>query len=307
MTGDRFIPVLALFALGAAWGLTLPLSKIAVSTGHPPLGLVVWQLVIAIVVLALINAFRRRPIRFRRYHAPMFLFISLTGNLLPTVIWFITAVHLPAGILAIILSLVPMFALPVALAMRLEAFQWLRLGGVFCGALAIVLLLGPEASLPEPGQYWWLLLALISPLCYGIEGNGVAKMGLGGLDSVQMLLGATLVSLAVALPITLASGQGLDIFIRWGDAELALVATSVLTTIAYAGYVWLVGRAGSVFATQVSYLVTGFGVVWSILLLGERYAGWVWLALAVMLIGLFLVRPRPPESLAETATEGEYS
>jgi drug/metabolite transporter (DMT)-like permease len=39
--------------------------------------------------------------------------------------------------------------------------------------------------------------------------------------------------------------------------------------------------------------VTGFGVLWSILFLGERYSGWLWAALALMLLGLFFVQPRP--------------
>jgi hypothetical protein len=39
--------------------------------------------------------------------------------------------------------------------------------------------------------------------------------------------------------------------------------------------------------------VTGFGVFWAMLLLGESYSGWIWAALALMLMGLFLVQPRP--------------
>jgi drug/metabolite transporter (DMT)-like permease len=65
----------------------------------------------------------------------------------------------------------------------------------------------------------------------------------------------------------------------------------VLNALAYAGYVWLVGRAGSLFASQVAYLVTGFGVLWSMILLGERYSAWVWAAFALMLVGVALVQP----------------
>ncbi|MBM7066892.1 hypothetical protein [Actibacterium sp. 188UL27-1] len=65
-----------------------------------------------------------------------------------------------------------------------------------------------------------------------------------------------------------------------------------VSVIAYAGYIWPVGRAGSVFAVQVSYFVTIFGIGWSMLLLGERFASGFWLALVLMLGGLFLVQPR---------------
>jgi len=80
----------------------------------------------------------------------------------------------------------------------------------------------------------------------------------------------------------------------WGTDDLAIVGASLLHAAAYAGYVWLVGRAGSVFAAQVAYVVTATGVVWSMLLLGERYSAWIWFAFAVMIAGLALVQPRAP-------------
>ena len=71
-----------------------------------------------------------------------------------------------------------------------------------------------------------------------------------------------------------------------------ILASSLIHSVVYASYFWMVGRAGSVFAAQVAYLVTGFGVVWAMILLGESYSGWVWLALGLVLGGLFLVQPR---------------
>lgn len=53
------------------------------------------------------------------------------------------------------------------------------------------------------------------------------------------------------------------------------------------------GRAGAVFAAQASYLVTGSGVPWAMVLPGERFRSGIWLALAVMLAGIALVQPRP--------------
>ena len=42
-------------------------------------------------------------------------------------------------------------------------------------------------------------------------------------------------------------------------------------------------RIWAVFAAQVSYLVTGFGILWAKLLLGESYSSWVCAALALMM------------------------
>ncbi|MCA8868369.1 MAG: DMT family transporter [Rhodobacteraceae bacterium] len=282
----------ALLLIGAIWGLTVPLTKLAVSTGHGAFGLVVWEMFFGVLVLAFLVRIRGRFPRIRSENLGLILFISIFGTLIPTSLWFLTARYLPAGIMAIIISLAPMFTLPVALMIGLERFSLMRLTGLMLGALSVALLTLPETSLPEASMIGWLLLALGCPLCYGIEGNGVARMGLGGLDPVEALLGASVISLLAALPLALASGQWFGMWRPWGQAEYALLASSVLTVLAYAGYVWLVTEAGSVFAAQVSYLVTGFGVFWSISLLEESYSGWVWLALMAMLAGLFLVVPK---------------
>ncbi|MCW8844003.1 MAG: EamA/RhaT family transporter, partial [Rhodobacteraceae bacterium] len=79
---------------------------------------------------------------------------------------------------------------------------------------------------------------------------------------------------------------------------IALVLSSLVHVIVYTSYVWLVGRAGSVFAAQVAYIVTGSGVLWSMLILSERYSGWVWAAMGLVLAGMALVQPRRKESLA---------
>ena len=77
-----------------------------------------------------------------------------------------------------------------------------------------------------------------------------------------------------------------------GRAEVALLAGSVVHNLCYCAYVWLAARAGAVFAAQTSYIVTGTGVIWAMVILGERFSPWVWTALCVMLLGLFLVQPR---------------
>jgi drug/metabolite transporter (DMT)-like permease len=105
----------------------------------------------------------------------------------------------------------------------------------------------------------------------------------------------------MALPLAAMTGQFISPLPPWGAPDLAILGSSVSHALAYAGYVWILGRAGAVFAAQVSYLVTAFGILWAWLLLGETYSGWVWAALALMFTGLFLVQPRPRDPVAPNA------
>ncbi|MEN0041997.1 MAG: hypothetical protein AAF764_11800, partial [Pseudomonadota bacterium] len=50
---------------------------------------------------------------------------------------------------------------------------------------------------------------------------------------------------------------------------------------------------GHQYAAQVAYLVTPSGVLMSMVLLGEAPSVWLWAALVLLLVGLFLVQPKP--------------
>lgn len=302
----RSAPLIGMLVLlGAGWGMTQPLSKIAVSEGYRHFGLVFWQLLIGSVLLGAANIARGRPLPMTGRHLRFYALIAVIGTVLPNSASYQAAVYLPAGVISILLSMVPIFAFPIALALAIDRFSWQRMAGLMAGFAGVLFLVAPEASLPDPAMAVFLPLALIAPAFYAFEGNVVARWGTLGLDPVQVLAGASLVGAALALPLALASGHFIDPRGPWGAPDGALVAMAMIHAVVYSGYVWLVGRAGAVFAAQVSYLVTGFGVLWAMLLLGERYSGYVWLAMAVMFVGLFLVQPRRNPALAEPAPRAQ--
>lgn len=291
---ERPLLVGALLAMGAGWGITQPLTKIAVSQGYRHFGLIFWQLVIGTLVMGAIVLMRGRGLPLTRPAMARYIAIALVGTILPNSVGYEVARHLPSGLLSIMLSLVPMIAFPIALLMGNDRFSPSRMFGLLLGFVGVMLIALPQGSLPDRGMVAWLPLALLAPLFYAIEGNIVARWGLGGADPFQLLLGASGVGMLIALPLALGSGQWIDPRLPWHGPDNALIASSVLHVFAYTVYVWMVGRAGAIFAVQVSYLATGFGVVWAMLLLGESYSGWIWAALVVLVGGVMLVQPAPP-------------
>jgi drug/metabolite transporter (DMT)-like permease len=294
-----------LVTLGAGWGITQPLAKIAVSEGYRHFGIILWQQTITALALGILLILRRRRPPLGRAQVGMFLLIAVIGTVIPNATSYQAAVHLPAGVLSILLSLVPLFAFPVALALGTDRFTAARLAGLLLGALGVAALVAPEASLPDPAMAAFIPLALVAPLFYGIEGNVIARWGTAGLDPVELLFGASVVGAFLSLPLALATGSFIDPRPPWGAPDLAILLSSLVHSVVYATYFWLVGRAGSVFAAQVAYLVTGFGVIWAKLLLGETYSGWIWLSLGLILAGLFLVQPRPKAVLVPADATGK--
>lgn len=292
MITDRLRLTGMLLVLGCGWGLTQPLTKITVSAGYQPLGLVFWQVLIGAVLLGVLRWKQLKRAPFNRRTLAVWVMIAIIGSVLPNTTSYRAAFHLPSGIMSIVIATIPMMAFPIALALGNDHFSWRRLGGLTLGLIGVAFIALPEASLPERAMIAFLPLALIAPFCYACEGNIVAKWGTAGLDPFAVLFGASVFGTLVALPLAVGSGQFFVPSAPFILADVTMVLSAMIHVMVYSGYVWLIGRAGSVFAGQVSYIVTGSGVLWAMLLLGESYSLWVWAALGCMAIGLSLVQPR---------------
>lgn len=287
----RVLFVLILIWLGVGWGSTQPLGKIATEGGAGPFALIFWQSVICVLVLGAISGLRGRGLVFTRRALTFYVVVALIGTMIPNTTFYISVTHLPSGIMSIIISTIPLIAFPMALVLGMERFNLQRLAGLCLGLFGVALIALPRASLPDPAMAAWLPVAMVGPLFYAAEGTFVARFGTAGMDPVQAMFGVSVVAMLLSLPVMLALGQGM---MPWpiGRPEAALIGSSVLHGLLYSTFVWLAGRAGSVFAAQSTYIVTASGVVWAMVILGERFSPLIWAALVVMLAGVALVRPR---------------
>lgn len=286
---SRWFLVLVLILLGLAWGSTQSLGKMATATGHQPFGLIFWQLLVGAVVLGAVSGFRGRGLVLTRPALTFYVVVAVIGTIIPNATFYASVVHLPAGIMSILISTVPFLAFPMALALGLDRFSAGRLAGLALGLTGVALIASPGGG--GAVSIGWLMVAMVGPLFYAIEANFVARGGTAGMDAVQAMFGVSVVGMVLAAPLAWGSGQWVDPF-PMARAEWALAASSVVHALVYASYVWLASKAGSVFASQTAYLVTASGVFWAMLLLGERFSPVVWAALVIMLTGVALVQPR---------------
>lgn len=287
-----------LFTTGITWGASQVLGKWATSTGYQPLGLIFWQFVIASALLTALVYLRGRRLMISKETLKFAVLISLIGTIIPNFGFYYSIVHLPAGIMSIIISAAPMLTLPIAVVLGMDRFSGLRIFGLVLGLVGVALIALPETSLPDPAMVAFLPIALIAPLFYAFEANLVGLRGTAGMDALQAMALISIVGMVLVLPMALVSGQWINPFTPFGAAEWSIVTGGVVHGLAYAAYIWLAGAAGAVFAAQSAYVVTGSGVIWAMVILGERYSAWVWLALAAMMLGLALVQPRRREILA---------
>jgi drug/metabolite transporter (DMT)-like permease len=282
--------ILALIGIG--WGSTQPLGKIAASTGHPPFGLIFWQLVVCVLVLGALTLVRGKRLPLHRKALEFYVVVAFLGTLIPNYTFYVSVARLPSGIMSIIIATIPLMAFPIAMALGLDRFSLRRMIGILLGLSGVLLIVLPQTSLPDRAMVAFLPIAMIGPFFYALENTYVAARGTQGMDAIQAMFGASIAGILFCTPVMLAMGHWFPMPLKPGLAEWALIGSSALHALLYASFVWLAARAGSVFASQSAYFTTASGIVWAMVLLGERFSPWVWAAAAVMLCGLALVAPR---------------
>jgi len=255
------------------------------------MGLIFWQVVMVGVALGVVVLWRREPVPTGARHIRFYALISAVGTLIPSSVSFFVASKLPAGILGLILATVPMFSLLIALAIRSERFQMRRMMGIALGVTAMILLAIPELRLPGADVAPLLLLGLFAPFCYGMEGNIVERLAPPDVTPLAVIFASSMLAIPVAGAIAWWGDVRVDLGDEWGAAEWALLGSSLGHAFAYTGYVALVGLAGAVFSSQIAYITTLSAIVASLVFLGESYPASTWLAIALMMSGLFLVQP----------------
>ena len=287
----RIVPWLILLFMGAAWGLSFSLAKIATQEGGGAYGIAFWQATISAFIMYLVSL-TRQPFKIEAGTFRLVMAVALLGAAIPSVLFYLAAAHLPAGILAITTALVPVLTYSMAMPLGIEKASVDRIVGIFLGWVAIIFLVVPKTSLPDPSAIPWVLLACMASSCYAGENIILANKTLTKLGPIRLACGMNLFAALMLLPITII----LDGFIMpkfpLGKLEYVIFGLGLLNAAAYTLFVLTVQRFGPIFASQTGYVVTVSGVFWGIVIFREIHSVWVWLSLLFMIFGMALVSPK---------------
>lgn len=286
--------------MGILWGLALSLAKIGVLAGGHPIGMALWQVsTSSTLLLGLLLLQSKLPV-INANVARFGLICGSCGVAFPAIALFWCALYLPAGVVAIAFASMPLFTYLLTVILEIEIAHRQRLLGVFIGLMAMALLVLPENALPSPGLAPWVLLALVASISMSIENTyagGYRPPGVGSLELSFIRQGTAVLFL---LPLALISDTTLPLLEPWGTVQYAATGNGFLSGIAFTILLYVIKTAGPVFASQTAYVITIAGVVWGMILFAETHSVYIWLALALTLLGIVLVSPQRPSSRIES-------
>lgn len=290
----RFEPLLLLFAAGLSLGFIFPLGKLSADLGLPPLAFAGATAAGASVVLAFICRIAGERVFV---NTETLLYAAIAGQLtfaIPFVTLLVVIPHLGSGIPAILQSLAPLLTLGIVSALGVERLGAVRIAGLLIGLVgtSIILLERNSDSIGADAHIGWFLLALVTPASLAAgnvyrtthwpDGNGPLPLAMLTLASAAGAITLLAVALSFAGLVSISLGDAV--------AGLGLIAAQSLAIgVGYAFFFRLQQVGGPVYLSQISYLNTGVGVAFAVLLFGERLSLTVWVAVALILFGVAMV------------------
>jgi drug/metabolite transporter (DMT)-like permease len=260
-TGRDWRNPLALILLAAIWGGAFLFLRIA-APEFGPVALVDVRLALGALTLSPFLWRARRQLAAAGWLK--IAAIGLISTTLPFLLFAWSAERAPAGVIAIVNSMVVPFAALTAFALFGERVGGRRLAGLLAGLVGVAVLASGNAGGAGLGPA--VAAGTAAAFLYGVSAN-LVKRHFADLPS-NAVAAATLAWGAVLLaPFAIWQWPAARIP---AHAWLSLIALGVVSTgIAYALYYRLIQRIGAPRATTVTYLVPIFGVLWAWLTLGE--------------------------------------
>jgi drug/metabolite transporter (DMT)-like permease len=292
---------LLLLMLGAVWGFSFLLIKLAVAT-IPPLTVAAGRICLGAALLLLVAIIRGAPLRQLRASWLPLLAMGGLGTVLPFFLISWGETRIDSGLAAILMSATPLYT--IILAHFLVAGEPLTVGkvaGVALGFAGMVVLVGPSALSGLGGVLVAQLAVAVAPLCYA--GNSIVARRLPPMPPELVGAGMLLAATIIGLPASLLIDRPWELAPS-GLSLLAVIGLGVVcTAFGYLLLFRIIAGAGAGFSSFNNYLVPLFGLLWGALLLGERPEPRALIALLLIFAGIAAPRLWPGR-LRRAATLG---
>ncbi|MBX2835836.1 MAG: response regulator [Gammaproteobacteria bacterium] len=299
-----------LLAVGAVYGLGIPISRIASEQSSNAFGIALWVNVISAFICLSISFYRGRVPKLNKDTLILFGFWGCFGTLFGEVVLFKVAAHVEASLIALILVAEGFIVFAFAAAMRIEKASIRRLLGFAVGFVGMLLVIFAARNIEGNSLGIWVLAGLVIPTAYACRTILLTLKFTNDLDLMGAVGFSCVSGSIIVMPFVIATGDwvSLNSIGNLGSNSLlfAILLLAIITASGSALRATLIKSTGAVFASQASLVTTLAGIIWSMLLLGEQLPPIGWLALIFMLGGAYLIGPKEEAEEVDPLTKLDY-
>ncbi len=277
-----------LLLVAAIWGIAFVFIEVALQS-FGPISVAALRITTAAAGLLIFSLSVRRLQRLNQSDWPLVLLIGFLNGALPFFLISWAQQHISAAVTSVLMATAPLSVLIIShLTTHDERINALRAIGLLVGFGGVLVLFWDKLNEGQPGALLAMLAVAAAGACYG--SSAVFSRRLSHVTAVTLSTYTLSSACIYMLPLALIFEQP-----AWASVSLAswlavLFLGLVATAFAYAMRFKIIHENGAVFMSQVGYLVPVFGVLWGWWLLNNELKLQLWLALALILLGIVITR-----------------
>ncbi len=295
----NFASSLRLILLAMIWGSSFLFQRVAV----PELGpnwVAAGRLILGALVLVIVMLAMRKPLHLRQ-NAGAYIWIGFINSALPFWLFAYASITLPAGVTAVMNSMVPLFSVLLLWAMG-ERPSFGKLAGVTLGIVGVAMIVGFGGLPMTLATALGVLAGMGAAALYAFSAMEIRKR-FTNVDPLAVATGSLLGATLALLPVLFIGPMPSTVEVTpW----LMLLPLGVFCTgIAYFLYFKLLHDVGSTRATTVTLLVPVFALIWGVLFLHEHptLLSLVGMGLVIVSMRLILEKIKLPQFFGTAAKE----
>lgn len=298
-TGNDYAPHIALLAVQVMFGSSAILGKYALAA-FPPISIVGFRVAGAAAAFYFLQKMRGSLRLERTSHYFSFVLFSLLGVVCNQLLFFKGLSLTTATNTSLLAVMIAIFAILVSVVIGNEKFTWIKALGTFLAAGGVIYLIDPAnasfSSKTTQGDLMIVLNSMFYATYVAISKRLVTHYG--ALKSIAWLF---IFGSIINVPLGLLSLSTVDLqTIEW-QSWVALGAIVLFPTIlAYYWNTWALARVEPSMVAVYTYLQPLIGTLLAIFVLGEQWKPRIFLAMALIFTGVFLVtRKREREIISK--------
>lgn len=277
-----------LIALGMVWGSSFPFLKIVIETYSPIVTIALRLTISAIAMTTFIYAIGLkipRDLKVWRHYAV----VAIVGNIVPFFLISWGEQYINAALASVLMGLIPLATLISAhFLTEDEKMSANKLVGILIGGGGVIVLIGADALEGVGSHIWAQIAVVIAAFCYGISSVYVRRSKITRHNPLTNAAGILICSSIISLPIALLAENPASWEFSSRSVSALFVLSLMCTCFAYYLLYNLLADVGATFTSFNNYLVPVFGMIISVILLGDTIKPTTYVALSLIFIGLLL-------------------
>jgi drug/metabolite transporter (DMT)-like permease len=281
----RIIALLLLILLGIDWASGYAIAGYCMTHGVNPYAYAFWQSFGPFVLLLLIQGFRR-DLWLEKSGVIYALLCGVFGIVIPNLLIYFAAKHIPSGLLTVIANIAPIFTYPLALIFRDERYSLLRLSLITLGLTGVALIILPNQHnlINQLGSHW-LYIALLIPFSYAFSAVYLSRFHPGKGNVLNYALWMLMISTLCVSSLAVLNHAHYSL--HFYDFNSYLIGGEILlSTFGYVLLFIIMQKVGSVYYSLVNATAVATGIIYGYIFFNQQISKLTLIAIIIILVAI---------------------